>query len=203
MSAISEGIKGYVKTSVALLNTPTIKEGVKNVLGSVTFAFGLLEMYDLYQILQGRSISTETHSSPPTLWETANKVVILSAKISLILSAGVSRPGVFLISSLVGTIFSTTQLARVFGPNTIFAVNPWHPRHVVSIVAVILALPSNVQAVYKCAQWAFKSSSAVDKRAKSWLTDTKVRMMTLWNTITSRPALHVGNSLSRLILRSA
>lgn len=207
MNSISEGVKNLFTTSVRLLNQPIVKEGVKNIAGTVTFVFGLVEIYDIYQIARGREITTEACSDYPKWIQVANKVVIVCAKISLILSAGVSRPGVFIISSLIGCIFSTSQLDKVFGPNTIFAVNPWHPRHVVSIVAVVLALPSLAQSAYKGINWTYKkiqeyqntSSNRTD--VNTWLTDTKVRIMTLFNTATSRPVLHLGNQLGRFILR--
>lgn len=206
MKVISDGIKGAVQASVHLLNQPLIKEGVKNVAGSVTMAFGLMEMYDVYQIMCCREISTELHSNFPRWVQSANKVVIVCAKISLILSAGVSRPGVFIISSIVGSVFSTAQLDRVFGPNTIFAINPWHPRHIISIAAVLLALPSVAQSVYKGGHWVcqkichYQNESGNRQEANHWLTDAKIRLVVLFNTITSRPTLHIGNQFGRFIL---
>ncbi len=204
MSSISEGVKGLVNASARLLNQPVVKEGVKNLASSVTFIFGLVEIYDIYQIARGREILTEASSSSPKWLQVAHKVVIVCGKISLILSAGVSRPGVFIISSFVGYVFSTAQLDRVFGPNTIFAVNPWHPRHVISIAAVILALPSVLQSTYKGVNWIHKKicqyQSTPPQQTNSWLTDSKVRLMALFNTITSRPTLHIGNKLGRFIL---
>lgn len=208
MNSVSVGVKSLFNTSVHLLNQPVIKEGVKNIAGSVTFAIGLMEIYDVYQIARGREISTEPCSTYPKWIQVANKVVIICAKISLILSAGVSRPGVIIISSLVGCVFSTNQLKRVFGPNTIFEVNPWHPRHVVSIAAVILALPSIAQSTYKGLDWLYKKVRLLQNtppdahHVSNWLTDSKIRLMALFNTITSRPTLHIGNQLSRTILRS-
>ncbi len=207
MNSISGGVKNLFTSSVRLLNQPIVKEGVKNIAGTVTFAFGLVEISDIYQIARGRKITTEACSDYPKWVQVAHKVIIVCAKISLILSAGVSRPGVFIISSLIGCIFSTSQLDRVFGPNTIFAVNPWHPRHVVSIVAVVLALPSLAQSAYKGINWAYKKireyqgTSSNRSDVNTWLTDTKVRIMTLFNTATSRPVLHLGNQLGRYILR--
>ncbi len=209
MNSISGAAKGLFNTSVRLLNQPIVKEGVKNVAGSVTFVFGLIEIYDLYQIAQGRAISAEVYSNFPKWIQIANKVVIVCAKISLILSAGVSRPGVFIISSIVGSIFSTAQLERVFGPNTIFAVNPWHPRHIISIVAVILALPVIVQSTFKGMSWVYRKIChheimPMERRStNNWLTDSKIRLMAAFNTMTSRPILHIGNQLGRFILRIA
>ena len=207
MNSISGGVKKIFDASVRLLNQPIVKESVKNIAGTVTFVFGLVELYDIYQIARGREITTEACSGYPKWIQVANKVIIVCAKISLILSAGVSRLGVFIISSLIGCVFSTSQLNRVFGPNTIFAVNPWHPRHVVSIAAVILALPSLAQSAYKGINWAYKkirqhqNTSTNGSDVKIWLTDTKIRLMTLFNTATSRPILHLGNQLGRFILR--
>lgn len=209
MNSISLGIKNLFNTSVNLLNQPIIKEGVKNIAGSVTFVFGLVEIYDIYQITRGREISTEISLNSPKWIKVANKVVIVCAKISLILSAGVSRPGIFIISSLVGCVFSTTQLDQTFGPNTIFAVNPWHPRHVISITAVTLALPSVILLNYKGINWTCKkirqhrNTPTANHNIRSRLTDTKIRLMAIFNTITSRPTLHIGNQLGQFILRPA
>jgi hypothetical protein len=204
MSSISSA-RGLLSTSVKLLNQPVVKEGVKNLAGSITFAFGLVEMYDIYCLVRGRKITTEDYSTYSKWIQVSFKTIIVSAKISLILSAGVSRPGVYIIATLVGCVFTTVQLERVFGANTIFAINPWHPRHVASIAAVILALPSVLQSTYKGMGWIRKkishSQMPIGQGAQSWLSDSKIRLMALFNTITSRPTLHIGNQLSRLILR--
>lgn len=102
-----------------------------------------------------------------TSWqETAHRIAILSARVSLLLSASVSRPGVRVVSGLAGNFFTE----ELFGANTIFAVNPWHPRHVISFVAVALALP----AIF------------------CW-SDKDLCPKALFNTVTSRPFLHQVN----------
>lgn len=207
MLAITRSISGQTQNllsiSVRFLNQPIIKENIKNIAGTVTFAFGLIELHDIYQILRNREITTEPCSDYPKWMQVANKVIIVCTKISLILSAGVSRPGVFIISSIVGCVFTTAQLNRVFGPNTTFAINPWHPRHVVSFVAVILAMPSLAQSAYNGINWTIKKIQQHQNAPTNehWLTDAKIRLMILFNTITSRPVLHMGNKLSRLMLR--
>ena len=105
----------------------------------------------------------------------------------LILSAGCSRPGVFVISKIVGVAFTTPQLERVFGPNTIFAINPYHPRHITSIAAIALG---NSHLIYQGLRGLRGTTSAV------WLTDTKVFFMVLFNSVTSRVTLHIGNQLA-------
>jgi hypothetical protein len=189
---------------ISFVNQPLVKEGVKNVAGSITFIFGVVEIYNVCQILRGREISTETANRS---WQqVANKIVIVFAKFSLILSAAVSRPGVALISTLVGRVFSPEQLAQIFGPNTIYAINPRHPRHIASFAAVIFALPAMAQLTFRCFHWTFKKiqhdqNHPEKNRNASWLTDSKIRLMALFNTMTSRPILHLGNQLGRYILR--
>jgi len=91
-------------------------------------------------------------------------------------------------------LFTTAQLEAVFGPNTTFALNPWHPRHVCSIAAVI-------QLMYQGISWICREIEQFqDQPQDHWLTDLKVRIMVLFNTITSRPMLHVGNRIARLIV---
>jgi hypothetical protein len=165
--------------SVALfLNQPVLKEEIKNVMGAATFMFGAAALYDMCEILRGRAISTESEKD----W---HKAAVMSGKLSLIVSAAVSRPGAYLISKVAGACFSDERLVRTFGPNAIFAINPRHPRHVASFVAVTLALPMTVLAFYQ----GFRSQES----DKPWLTDGRVRLMALFNTFTSRPLLHTCN----------
>jgi hypothetical protein len=198
--------KHLVYTSVYWLNQPFVKEGVKNTVGIVTFTFGLVEIYDgAYHVLRGRAISTENSPTDRRWKQVSHKIVMLCAKFSLILSAATSRPGVMMISALVGRLLSPSQLNRLFGPNTILAVNPWHPRHVASIAAVLFALPSVAQSTYQGVNWTYRKirhcpSQPVNSQANAWLTDSKIRRMTLFNTFTSRPVLHIGNQLARYIL---
>lgn len=165
------------------LNPSKVKEGVKNVASSVTFLFGIVTIYDL---VRKREVFLGDLQQPKWV-HTVNKVIVVCAKISLVLSAGVSRPGVYIISSLSGGIFSTSQLDKVFGPNTIFAINPWHPRHVTSIAAVILGLPFVIQSTYRCMN---RKHGGV---CKDRLNIT-MYVMLLFNTLTSRPVLHLVNN---------
>jgi|GEM_PF-1084106 len=201
--------KSTTNTVAGFLNQPVVKEGVKNIAGSITFTLGLVEIYDIYQILRGRrKISTEVYSNCPKWMQVTNKVIVVFAKFSLILSAATSRSGVIIISTLVGSIFSTSQLEGVLGPNTIFAINPRHPRHLVSIAAVVFALPaiaeSTLKSVVRCYRKICQYKNELSGQSnKPWLTDAKVRLITLFNTITSRPILHIGNQLSRFVFHRA
>lgn len=195
-------IKNSLGRAVRFSNQPVIKEGVKNIASTAAFTFGIIETYDVYQILRGREVSTETNSDAPKWIQVATKAALACTKISLILSAITSRPGVFIISTLVGCVFSSSQLERVFGPNTVFAVNPWHPRHIFNITAVILALPGLIESTHQGIRWAYvkicpreNGQEQNTEGRRSWLTDAKIRMMALFNTITSRPIQHLGNQL--------
>ena len=166
-------LKDCCRSVVNYLNQPPVKEGVKNVISGATFTFGLVELYSLVNVPKAPSSSRQKLK-----WiQTANKVITVSGICSRLLSAAVSRPGVFLISKAMTALFTTPQLERVFGVNTIFERNPWHIRHVASIAAVILALPALGRAV--C-------------RGRKGFKEVPSQIL-LFNTLTSRPVLHLGN----------
>lgn len=205
MNLISGIATEAVKITSQFLNQQGVKEGVKSIAGQVSFVFGLMAIYDTCRSLKGRSFVTERHLNDPKWLQGTYKGSVVLAKISLILSASTTKPGVFVISKLAGSIFSAAQLNR-FGPNTIFAINPWHPRHVVSFIAVALALPSFAVSTYKFGKKLYQKiqREQVDPVIKStsgvWLTDAKVRGILLFKTITSRPVLHIGNQVARIII---
>lgn len=167
------------------------KEEIQNISGVATFAIGLFAAHDLYQVCCGRPISTENPKTATCWQETALKVILLSAKLSLALSAATSRPGVWTIGSLALSLFTPQQLEAVFGPNTIFALNPWHPRHVVSILAACLALPTVGQSLYR----GFRREPSPPSDVL--MTDSRVRTLTCLVFLTSRPTFHLGNALVR------
>ncbi len=204
-------ILGFGRTAINVgaqfFNQPVVKECLKDIFSAVTVAFGLLGAYDLYQTFKGRNITSEKDAVNDPKWlQVASKLALLAAKVALVLSALVSRPGVLIISSLVNMVASTVQIERVFGPNTIYAVNPMHPRHWVSLVAAALAVPLVALTIFKGLSWAFykntgQSNPAISvQNATQILTDSNVRQMTLFNTFTSRPMLHLGNQWVRIIL---
>lgn len=190
---------GFTPQAVHFLNQPAVKERIKNIASTAAFSFGLIEAYDIYQMLRERKISTEVDIQSTKWMQIVNKIILFCAKTSLILSAAASRPGVLIISTIVGQVFSSKRLEYAFGPNTIFALNPWHPRHVCSIAAVVFALPSVTQSTYRGMHWAYsqltqsRSSQNGIGKETSWLTDSKIRLMALFNTISSRPVQHLGN----------
>lgn len=143
-----------------VMNQPQIKENIKKIVGVVTFIFGLVIIWNICEDVMGRA-TDRTYES------TANIISIFS----IIFSATVSKPGVALISHLKGRCFSKAQTETIFGENTIFLINPWHPRHFFSFLAVGFSVAGFVS------------------------TDAKLRGMLLFNTLTSRPFLHTANQL--------
>ena len=195
MSFILPFCREAVSSGSQFLNSPKIKEGIKDSVGFVSLAFGALAAYDLCHIMMGRKISTENDQADPKWLQIANKVSLLAAKFSLVLSAIASRQGVQIISFLMHLAVSKEQIQGVFGPNTIYAINPLHPRHVVSLAAAALAIPLITLTIYKVAIRTFPARN----QSADGLSDRKVKSMTFFNFITSRPVLHDVNRLARFI----
>lgn len=198
---IRQGFSGFVR----LLNMQGVKEGVKLVGGVASFSFGVIEAFDLLQIALGhRRWFTDVAPGASNI----EKMSMVAAKISLLLSASTSVPGLFLISKGVGVFFTKGQIEGVFGVYTTFAVNPRHPRHIVSIVAVILSMPATIYATYRGFSWVYRKvfpmapgAGAAHHAVSSWtLTDAKVRLFCVFNTVFSRPTLHLGNQLARYLM---
>jgi hypothetical protein len=198
MNAIPGIAKEAVNKVVGFLNQPIIKEGVKNVAGSITFIAGCAwAVNEVEGIVTGRTFFSGINANEPRWLQTTDKVALVCANISIILSAGTSRPGIYLISKLTACIFSEQQLAKVWGPNTIYAINPGHPRHFASVAAVVLALPLLTVTAYRGLRTPIQRTSAEGQ--KTLLLTT----MLFFNTLTSRPVLHLGNQLGRFILTRA
>lgn len=157
----------------SFLNQPVIKESVKEMFGLVTFIFGIREVLHL---AENGFQKTST--------------IILISKFSLILSASVTRPSIFIASSVIHLIATPEQLDSFFGPYTIFLSNPWHPRHIISFIALLLALPLTFQTLYD-----ILFHKDLEEENKS------LRFKTLFNTFASRPILHIGNRLSSYLIR--
>lgn len=168
-------------SAVGYLNQPMVKASIKKVSGVVTFAFGIYEVYRL-------CVDPPFYVEEVRTWkQTMYKAVVVAARISIVLSAAGTQPGVYLIGTLVGVLFTPVQLERVFGPNTLFAINPYHPRHVVSIVALILAMPAMMMTLREAMDWTrTKIEGPMGVRMK---------MQISFNFITNRAVLHQANMI--------
>jgi hypothetical protein len=208
MSFISNSVRSIVQPAVRLLNQPPVKQGVKDLVGVLTVIFGLAVTYDTFRRFH-QTATNEASNAPINAMKVADKVMINCAKLSLILSAATSRLGVIALSRLVHTVASSAQLERLFGPNTIFAVNPWHPRHVFSIGAVLLAFPFLARSIYQratsCCSPEARSQTAEPVETGTltrWKINTNTLLIMLFiTTVTSRPVLHLGNQLGQLLIK--
>lgn len=198
---------GVFNQFVRFFNTPIVKETVKNSFGFITFSLGLVELYhdskECYTYMRGR-VKNEIPSQP---WQcTASKVLLLISKISIYTSAMTTKPAVFAIGWVANRIFTSEQLSRFFGPNLNFVTNPYHPRHVLSIVSFLLGLPATLKGTYDLAIWLRKKiccSQSPEPSQPMTPQETRVYRFVWWNTMTSRPMVHWANALCRLILRRA
>ncbi len=143
------GLESIKNFTVQYINQPEVKEIIKKTIGVATFTFGL---YETYNVLTGH-----------------RNIVDSLGSLSVVLSATVSKPGIAIISKIHEHIFSKEQSEKIFGPNTIFAINPYHPRHTVSIAALVLGTAGVVTP------------------------DRHLLQVLLFNILTCRPLLHIVN----------
>lgn len=201
MNAVSGFAQGLFQTTVHVLNQN--KEKIKTITGIFTFVFGLIALQNLYRISQGERVMTGYYASDSYWKQRFSEVSMVCAKFSLVFSAVASVQRI----PLVRHVFSAPPLEAVFGPNTTFALNPWHPRHVASIVAVALAAPSLIESSCHGMYWIYKKIQkqnclTIDVgRHHIWLTDSRVRPMVWFNTfISSRVTQHLVNRFAQAML---
>ncbi len=164
-----------VSGAISYVNQPYIKQGIKYAIGVPTVGCGALA---LCYVVTGK---TSKFANTSDTWEgTADRITHAMAYVSFVLSATVSPIGVWGISKAVGWCFSSAQVEKVFGPNTVFESNWKHPRHVASLAAVGLALPILVKRI-------FVSPFTQGER--------DLQRIALFTVVTSRPTLHIGNQL--------
>ena len=191
-------IRSLIHSSKQFLTQPLIKESVKNVASYAPLIFGLIEIYDLFRkptnVMPRRSVVRRSG-------------ILKSAKTSILLTAASSLPIQYVVNFFANKLFSERQLNRFFGPNASFAVNPWHPRHVVSLVTIAFAMPGLILSLVKTLKVAARKMGLmkakpnkyidIDPPYYSWMdkaTHRKNRSYVLWfNTLTSHPILHLAN----------
>ena len=161
-----------IRSMVQFLNQN--KQTIKDGSGSLTFGFAHVALYDLACNWQKRNFTQ------------------LSGNVSLILSGAISPWGVKAISAIAHRCFTPQKLESMFGRNTIFAINPWHPRHIVSIAALVFMAPTIV-----------RGAGLLIGRVKPEKTDTLARTLT-WGVLLSFPfnrvVLHSVNQFAARML---
>jgi hypothetical protein len=192
---------------VSFLNQPVVKQSVKEGLGLVTCAFGVLGIYN--EIHHYRSLKNRVQSSHPRPSEaTQEKVIRFMTKFSLVTSLVMSSPGQALSRRVFSHLFTDEQLLRYFGPNLNFATTPGHPRHVLSLLSFALGIPATVLTFVKEGAWLIQKATqdhpplpVVSPKSDEWvLSRRQIRWMATWDTLTSRPALHLVNHVVSMAL---
>lgn len=189
-------MRGFVST----LNQPEVKQGVKNVLGTITFLGGMLPIgcFVFPKLeMKMKGLKVIKIESPKKLQKVVKPLITegMILKFSLVLSAISTPIGNAVTGKIMKKIFTEGQLVKWFGPNTIFAINPAHPRHFISIIAVISALPSLLKMIRHSRNYRVRLGCFVT------LDYSILRKIALFNLITSRPILHIGNSLAGRLVK--
>lgn len=138
-----------------------METGIKNVAGSIAFAGGV---YAVYRIVKDKKDAKT--------WD-------FYLKISCICSALVSPVGLKICSCLIKSLVGPERLPK----SEIFAVNPWQPRHVASLLSNGFALLGLVKLVYE------RSFSDI----QAWV---------IFNFFTGRPFLHIANGMLKSQLQA-
>lgn len=176
------------------INTPYTKDLVKRVLGDLPFALGILEAgLTLKDCFACSDVKDKQPKKVTPDISTTSKIVNFVTNTSIFLSTLSSRPGQYIGQRVCERLFAAEQLILYFGPNQNFEQTPRHPRHVISIAAFLLGIPATLKSFVVLAGYAKDNNE----------TETRRRWIATWNTLTSRPALHLGNALVRKILAKA
>ena len=198
--------RAYLAVIAILITRPAVKESIKNVAGVASAIFGAIALWDLYQVAQGkRDISDERSTQSPHWMQKGHKFAMLSLKLSLVLYGLVSRPVLLAASKAAHLIATDGRLISLFGANTFLDANPWHPKHVVSIVAAICGVPATIQTVYRTIDWVNCKIRGIDlsepqKLQKGiWMTDFRARMMTHVNLLSGGPFINLSKWLYQRI----
>ena len=194
MTSSLASVTTSLKSTVDFLNNPSIKSGIK-----ITIEIGVIACGLCVYARDGYS-GIDTPPPEDKSWRaTAKKIAIYSIHFSIISSYIILTPGKRIISFVVHRIFTETQLTRFFGPNTIFEVNPWHPRHVSSLIVFAAGIPAVILTINSIWSRSEFLASDSDKKREglnfpSYLKESHIQKIACVITLLSRPALHIGNA---------
>lgn len=196
---MSVDLQAMARYSVGVLNDS--KQSIKYYADLTKFVLGVLPLVTPFQLY---IYSVSLNKCFPLAPQTSDTLEIRCVKISLFIGACLSFPGTRIISSLVGRFSSPARMNDLFGPNTIFAENPRHPRHVMSLLAVLLSLPAFYQFGMRSyrrfvpGKREVKPLNEPEKRAA--MADDYFRKCLLLTLLISRPAFHWGNRIARAVV---
>lgn len=113
--------------TVHFLNSPPVKNGIKNAFGAMAFSGAL------YALNEMRKTTDKT---------------VLFLQTSIVLNGIASRPGLAICEWALHQIATPETLTMIFGPNTIFEINPWHPRHLFNVSVNLVAAVALITVIY-------------------------------------------------------
>lgn len=143
-------LRGGINWGVALINRPVIKEFVKDGSSWIILFCGAYELSSVPRDLinwywtdskKSSDHDPKSHTLFDKIFLLFDRILLFAGRFSLILNACVSRPGVEAISYIARRIATPETLQRVFGTYDIYANNPRHIRHVVSLLGAVLTIP--------------------------------------------------------------
>jgi hypothetical protein len=146
--------------SAAFLNSPPIKNGIKDAIGAIAFSGAVYTLYEMAK--------------------TTDKT-ILFLQTSIVLNGIASRPGLALCEWAAHQVAAPATLMKIFGQNTIFEINPWHPRHQFNIAVNILAAAALIHIVYT------RKAPRI------------IAALTAFNFFAGRSTLHLANDMLKII----
>jgi hypothetical protein len=162
------------------LNMAILKEGVKKISGLVSVLFGVI-------VIGAEIASFRTpNPKPRTGW---GRVILVAAKISIFCAALSSPWVVYGAGWVFGKCFPRYDLGALFGPNTTFALNPYHPRHILAVVGSALGL---IVLVHKLVKFA-RGIKSEKEEGDLLITNRQIISIAAFNTLFNRTALHLVN----------
>lgn len=155
------------------------QEATKKVVDGFGFLLGAALVVNE---LTGKRIPPAPEASRLDRW------VLAAAKVSIVCTALSTPWSVSLASRFIGWVAPAWDPSTVFGPFTTFALNPEHPRHILSIAGAVLGTPALIKVVWNTA-W----RQPVDPHLSSEAFSRRTLFYgTAFLTLVGRPALHVA-----------
>lgn len=161
-----------------------IKEATKKVVGGFAFLLG------------AALITTELTSKrvrPAPGASRLDRWVLAAAKVSVLCTALSTPWSVSIASRFIGWAAPTWDPSTVFGPFTTFALNPDHPRHILSIAGAVLGIPALIKVI-----WSKAWGSPLEPTREGFGRRTLL-YSAAFLTLVGRPALHLANAAARLM----
>jgi hypothetical protein len=116
--------------TVHFLNSPPVKNGIKNAIGAISFSGAIYALYEM-----------------ASKWKETDKT-ILFLQTSIILNGIATRPVLAICEWALHQIATPETLTKIFGQYASFEINPWHPRHLFNVSVNSIAAAALIHVVY-------------------------------------------------------